>query len=180
MKITEPTTMVTDYLLAIVTLILAGSLFREGRIRRRLSVLLCAGAFCATASAAIVGGTIHRFTLYLDAGVKAAMWKVTLYAIGITSFCMFTGIVFATLAGRVRRWLLVIVGVEFAAYVIWTATHTDFRFAIYQYGSALIGTVVLLVLSRKSRGSESAKWIIAGVLVSFVAAGIQQSGFDLH
>ncbi len=60
------------------------------------------------------------------------------------------------------------------------ATHDEFRYAIYDYAPALFGVLLLQAYAAYRWRDGSAGWFIAGVLVSFAAAGIQQSGMSLH
>jgi peptidoglycan/LPS O-acetylase OafA/YrhL len=60
------------------------------------------------------------------------------------------------------------------------ATHDEFRYVIYDYAPAMFGVLILQAYAYFGRREASVKWITAGILVSFAAAGIQQSGFTLH
>ncbi len=81
---------------------------------------------------------------------------------------------------RLRRVVGWLVAVEVAGYVLWVCwVDNDFATAVAQYGTAMsIVLVVNLVLSAKRR--PGAWWIVVGVLVSFLGAGIQQAGFAPH
>jgi hypothetical protein len=83
MQITEPATMVTDYLITAWCVVLGT------RLRRRLP---CAGPiqlwiwmFWVTALAALAGGTAHGFKLYLEGPALAAIWTLTVAAIGASA-----------------------------------------------------------------------------------------------
>lgn len=169
--------MLTDYALAAMASALGVSLFRASRINRQVSVRLWGAAFIATAGATIAGGTSHGFAVVLSEATKASLWKATVYSTGLVSLSMLSGTIVASLAGLLRRYLLGATGVKFLVYAVWMATHDDFRYVIYDYTTAMLAVLILHAYVWRE---ESAKWIIAGVLVSFAAAGIQQSGFSLH
>ncbi len=63
MTISEPMTMLTDYLLAALSLFFGVLLIRVARLRSQRSVWLWAAALVATATASFVGGTFHGFFL---------------------------------------------------------------------------------------------------------------------
>ena len=84
MHITEPATMITDYLLALASLVFGVSLLRL-RARPALSLTLWGIGFLASAIAAIVGGTYHGFALYVSVSVHRAMWNLTVLLIGVSA-----------------------------------------------------------------------------------------------
>lgn len=180
MQISEPTTMLTDYALAALTLVLAVFLNRAGRVNRQISIRLWATAFIAAAIAALAGGTSHGFALHLGENMKTALWKATVYSIGLASCFMLSGTILASISRPLSKWLLAVVVLKFIGYAEWMATHDEFRYVIYDYAPAMLGVIILQSYSYYSGREASAKWIIAGIFVSFVAAGIQQSGFTIH
>jgi hypothetical protein len=180
MQITEPTTMLTDYLLAFFILMLSGRLFKLNESDRQRSVQLWNFAFITTAFGAILGGTSHGFALYLNAFLQTFIWKATIYAIGFATFFMLSGTVIALVKNPARRWLLLLATLQLAVYCIWMLTHVDFKYVIYDYVPAMLIVVALQLFAYRQTRTETSKWIISGVIVSFAAAAIQQSGFTLH
>ena len=180
MQITEPTTMLTDYLLGLFTVILAVRLFKLNENQQENSILLWAGALVATAIAAFLGGTSHGFALHFSDFAKTAIWKATVYSIGLASFLMLSGTLFATVANPLRKLLLGLVLLKFLIYAGWMISHDEFKYVIFDYAPAMLGVVLLQVYAYSKWKHKSAPWLIAGVVVSFAAAGIQMSGFTLH
>lgn len=180
MQITEPVTMLTDYVLALVTFYFAILLFHVVRRQIQISVWLWTAAFIATAVAAVVGGTSHGFALYLGNVAKVAIWKVTVYSIGFASFFMLSGTIIASVPRLLHRWFLAAAVLKLLAYALWMTTHNEFRYVIYDYVPAMFGVILLQGYTFLCQNEKSAGWIITGVLVSLAAAGIQQSGFTLH
>jgi hypothetical protein len=180
MAITEPATLVTDYLLAAFTIVLAWRLFRAARASRSMSQWWWAVAFLATAIAGVAGGTVHGFRLVLPAGVTAALWILTLEALVVAAFAVVRG----TLAGsqlaegakRAASWTAAVL---YAGYGLWVASNPRFVFAIAAYGVALVVLVAFnLIAWRADR--HAARWMIGGVIVSTLAAAVQQSGWSIH
>ena len=176
MAITEPTTLLTDYLLAALVFHFAFRLFRVAGRTGQSSIRWWATAFVFSAVAAVTGGTYHGFHSHLGAAVGLGLWKVTVYAIGIAGLSLLFGAALSSLRPPHRLWLLAAALLEFLVYAAWMATHNDFRFVIYDYAPVLL-VVLLLQLIRLGRG-KSAPWILGGILISFAAAGVQASGFD--
>jgi len=107
MHITEPATMITDYLLALASLVFGVSLMRLRAQRPALSLTLWAIGFLASAIAAIVGGTFHGFALYVSAPVHRAMWNLTVLLIGVSAG-LFTAAILAKSQGTPgqKNWLV--------------------------------------------------------------------------
>ena len=174
--IAEPTTMLTDYALAGVTGWLAYSLFRarEGQRARSLWAL----AFAALALAAALGGTWHGFAPTFAAIAVLLVWKATLLSVGIASFGMLAGSAISTTAGSARKSLLVIAAVKLAIYSGWMVGHSEYIYVIADTGTALVLVAALHLWS--AARDRASRWILAGVGVSVLAAGVQASGFALH
>ena len=173
-------TMLTDYLLGVWTLYLAFKLIREGIGISQRSILLWGLSFFATGIAAIIGGTSHGFALYFGTVTREVIWTATLYSIGFTSLFLLSAVIIATIKNPLRNWLIAFTVVKFILFAVWIFSHPEFKYVIYDYVPAMIAVLILQVYVKYSRGDRSATWIIAGILVSFGAAAVQQSGYMLH
>lgn len=180
MRITEPSTMLTDYLLGGATLFWAVRLFRDARAEKQMSMLLWAGALIATGVAALVAGSYHGFGETLGDGVRLALWKITVYGIGLASYFMASGTIQASVRRPVASWLQLAVVVKFMLYAAWMATHNHFRYVIYDYAPALLLVLALQAYAYFKVQAPSARWMATAVVVSVLAAVIQQSGVALH
>lgn len=180
MTISEPMTMLTDYLVTILAATLGIHLIIEGRARGMRSELLWGWAFMATALGALAGGTSHGFAVQLGEDGWTVAWKITVYAIGVASFLMLAGALVDALAGSWRRLLLVVGALKLAGYLWWMTSHNDFRYVINDYGSTMAVVLVLQIWQWQARNAASAPWIVGGILVSSVGSYIQQSDFALH
>jgi hypothetical protein len=185
--VAEPSTLVSDVALSVVSLgfgLAAGRTFRAGR---QWSVGLWAAAFLANSLTALIGGLYHGFGPSLEIGQRVALWKATLLLAGATSFMMLSASAIATLSGAWRRALLALAALKLAAFSAFILEHDLFRYVIVDYLASM--TVILILHVRIALGERvrhagpadrAGFWIVAGILVSLLGAILQQSGFDLH
>ena len=179
MTMTEPVTLLTDYVLGILSLALAGILLRDGRRRQQVSPQLWAAAFLGMAGASFAGGTYHGLTLVLPEIAQQVLWKATVYAAGLASFFLLSAALVATVGPPLRTWLLGAAGLKFLVYAAWMAGHDDFRYVVYDYAPSMLAVLGLQAVRFRHRPT-SARLITAGIVVAFGAAAIQQSGLTLH
>jgi hypothetical protein len=180
MTITEPATLVTDYLLACFTAILSWRLFRAARTRHSAPQWWWGTAFAATALVGVTGGTVHGFQLVLDPRVKDVLWLLTIEGLIVAAFAVVRAtLVGSSLRAGTTRVASVAAAGAYGLYGLWAATTPRFAVAIAAYGMALVVLVAFKVAGwREER--DAARWIIAGVLVSAIAAVVQQGGLSLH
>ena len=155
----EPVTLVTDYILAIASTIFGVLLWRR-------AVRLWALAFFFTAAGTFFGGTYHGFG-------GGAWWKATVYSIGLASLFL--------LAGATRnRFVRAIAVIGFVGYAIWMVNHDDFVYVIIDYGATLIAVTIVQMAAWMRDRARSAPWVIGGVIVSIIAAAVQQAPIPYH
>jgi hypothetical protein len=173
----EPSTVLTDFLLAAAVwcyaLLLARSPFATQKPVRLWMVTLSAAGV-----AALAGGLHHALFPESAPLLRALLWKGVGLSTSIASAAMLSAGIFSTLRSPWRRWAVaatLVKGILFVTSMWWW---DDFRFIIYDYASAMIILAILQIGLR--RQSPATGWIVGGIAISFVAAAIQQSGFDLH
>ena len=180
MKISEPTTLFTDYALALLTLLWGIRLFRVGQQNRQTSKLLWGLGFLATTSASLWGGTFHGFRHHLGEVLTVVLWKMSVYSVGFASFFMLSAIVLVCMKRPWRHWALGVVALKFFAFAIWMIGHSEFRFVVYDYASAMIVILLLQIYASISRRGKSAVWIVGGVLIGLAGGVIQMKKFYLY
>ena len=174
--IQEPMTLATDYMLAGLGVAFGVHLLRKGSRAGRL----WAYAFFAMAAGALFGGTAHGFVDWLDAGRHAAVWKATTYSIGLASFFLLAATAAGVLPCKLSRMLMIAAAVKLAIYLWWMGSHDEFKYVIYDYGPSMLVVLAAHLRAWRAIGVKWARWIVAGVVVSFAGAGVQMSGFALH
>lgn len=180
MRITEPMTMVTDYVMGALAFVLAMRLVGDATAGRQLSGRLWAAALVMTAVAAFLGGTCHGFIQWMPGAAGRALWKATLLATGIGSACLLAAAVTAATAGALQRALLAVVVVKLLVYVWTIATKDHFALVIADYGTALLAVALAAWFIRPSGLTPATWWITGGVAVAAVAGAIQRARVSPH
>jgi hypothetical protein len=132
------------------------------------------------AAASFAGGTVHGWVLMLAEPILSAIWMGAAFAVGLASFCFLAGTLAASIASPLRRWLMAVSCLQLAGYAIWMSRHSDFLYVIYNYGATFALIFLIQVYDLLVRKAPPAGWIIAGILVSFLAAFVQRSGISFH
>jgi hypothetical protein len=170
---TEPTTVLTDYLLGAVLLILAWRALRQDRHDPRTARRLWAWGFVTLGLSALAGGTWHGFSGRLGAGSAAALWKGTVYLVGVTDLLMLWGSAAAALSRRVRPYVVAAVVAKFLVYAVFMIGHDEFRYVVYDYVPSMVAILLIHAVPGSLRNDPGARFILAGIVLSFVAALVQ-------
>ena len=103
MTISEPTTLITDYLLAAVSIVFGVALLRA---RTHRGTLLWSIGFLSLAAAGITGGSFHGFRLMMSDSAHRSLWNVTMLFIGASAGFMIGGALTGPLSryGINTRW----------------------------------------------------------------------------
>ncbi|MFQ5929580.1 MAG: hypothetical protein ACE5MK_07765 [Acidobacteriota bacterium] len=178
--ITEPDVTLTDYGLAVECALLVYFLRRLGNRSQSLRnwFLLFFGS---TAAAALAGGTVHGFFLDVQTLGYQILWPLTLVAIGVTALAAWVIGARIYFSPKVAGWVSIIAVIEFAGYclVVLFVTHS-FSIAVINYlPAAIFLTVVFFVIYCQARERQVLIGL-GGLLLTFIAAGIQQAGIALH
>ena len=157
----EPTTALTDFLMAAVAFVLAARCIGAWRY-----------AFLFSAIAALSGGMYHSTP-------SAFVWKVTAFAAGLATFFMIAGGSAATLTRRSGRILTVVAGVQLAVYIGWMAMHNDFIYVVADYGSGMLCVAVLYAIAWR-RMPRAAAFVLVSIAVAALGAYVQAAHVSLH
>ena len=173
MRITEPMTMLTDYVLGALALVLALRLYAAASASGQLTIRLWAFGFVMTAVAAFVGGTYHGFIQMIPPGASRVLWKITLISTGFGSASLFGAAVLAAAVGPLQWALLAIVVLKLLVFLEVVLTRDNFLLVVIDYGSALLAILVAAWFLKPTGITPAAGWLAAGVGVSVVAGAIQ-------
>jgi len=174
MGISEPSTVLTDYLLAAAALVLGARLW-AGALTRRLWAV----AFLVGAAAAAAGGTVHGFRASLPALLVAALWTGCLMAAALCGALLVAGASCHALRGASRKRALTAIVVVLIAQLglLFVAPLT--RNAVWA------GALWILSLLAIVAGSASARAALVAPMafgLALVGAGlvVQRAGWGLH
>ena len=178
MSLSEPATLLTDYLLAAVAVALGVRLAREaaaGDDGRRL----WAAAFLAGAVAALAGGTVHGFRASLPPTARAALWGTYLVGVGLAGGLLLFGLVMATLRGAWRRAGLALTAAKLAVYLVVVTRSGLTRDAVGD-ATATILLVLVLAVAAARRDPRLIGWMLLGLGIAGVGLVVQAAGLAPH
>jgi hypothetical protein len=172
----EPMTVLTDVLLA-ASAVWAGS--RIYAVSHTPANLYFSLSFFLIALGALAGATIHAIRHTSLVRWVPLLWRITGIAVGLSVTAMLAGTFYHLLPveyADLLRWTVLGLSILYAAW-IWR----DYRFrnVIVFYSISMAFILGAMGLSYVSTGSEGAKLIAVGILISFAAAAVQRSGFKL-
>ena len=127
-------------------------------------------AFLALAAAALVGGTYHGFPQFFP----GLLWAATEVCAGLASFLMVVATARAT--GYFPRTIFCLAAVKLLVYLEWILDHDEFIAVVIDSGIALLVVALLHAVRR----DPAWRWMVGGVAVSVVGAGVQVLGLAPH
>lgn len=112
--------MLTDYVLALISLLFAIKFLGHGHWRDKHAAWLWGLGFAIAGAAAVVGGTFHGFASYFSDPTKWALWNTTVGLIGLSGGFMLSGSMIANFQGSDNgaKWLLAGIVVSAAGFGI--------------------------------------------------------------
>ncbi len=165
MPITEPVTMLTDYLIFAQSMLLAWLLHASIGDRKNTAKRFWTGALLAVGFASLFGGTYHGFALIIPEHLNAYLWKATTMSIGFVSCFMVIGTAFASVRRPWLTALIVISVVQLLIYLAWMIVNDDFMFVILNYLPSMVLVLILQTVSLATGKSGSEWFILAGIMV---------------
>jgi hypothetical protein len=180
LRITEVATMLTDFAIAGICVAVSGATAHNAEPSGDVAQQIWAASFAFAAIAAAIGGVVHGFVLHMTPTTKDALWKATQYVMGLTGLAIFASAVVAFTAGSTQAWLIAVAAAKFAAYAAVVRRRDDYAVVVADYGTSMIALCALAVVGWMRNGAAAASWLIAGVVVSAVAAVIQLRKISPH
>jgi hypothetical protein len=173
--LSEPDVALTDFGLAVECAVFAAWLYWRaaagGPVRTWWIVF-----FCALGGGALLGGITHGLLVDHDSVSARALWSATLVAIGLAALACWAIGGLLLFPARAPKLLMIAAGSLFAAYAVTVVfLNPSFAVAVAHYGLAgafLLAAFLVIYRRRRERHVLSA---IAGLVLSFAAAAVQQS-----
>lgn len=172
--------MLTDYVLAVLALVLGVLLMRQATAGDSRAQLAWAAAFGATAAGAVTGGSWHGFADFMEADARRRLWKATQLLLGLTGFAMVAGAALAVARGTFLAVLLAVAAGKFAFYANAIATRDDFGVVVIDYGASMAAVALMQAMAFALWRAPSAPWILGGIGVAVVGSVVQRRGISPH
>ena len=167
MTLYEPTTLITDYLLAALTLALG---WRLGRDEPPLARRWFARTLLLSALSAFVGGNYHGLAPNFSPEVAAVWWRLVLVVLSFVSAALALSWMHEIVPRIHHRWVRVVIVLKLVVFVMIALIKPAFLVAIADYGTALLAWLLAALLVRRPwRG-----WMLTAIGLSAAAAAIQQ------
>jgi hypothetical protein len=177
---TEPVVTLTNYALAVECAVFAHLLYFRQRPASRVR-LWFALFFASIGLASLFGGTVHGFFLNQATAGYRVLWPATMLAIGGVTFAAWLAGAAILLPRRSARVLAIAAVAQFIAYSGFVlAGAQDFTVAVMNYLPASFFLLVALAVSYARRRSGRVLVGLIGIVLTFVAAGVQQTGLAVH
>lgn len=180
MALLEPAVALTDLGLALEGVLLAALVGRPRTTDATLQswfVLF----FAALALAAFLGFVAHGFIVHKMSLTHRLVWRAVLLAtgvVGLAAWAIGARLIFST---RTARLIITLVALAFAAYAALVLSHQrSFVVAVVAYLPAALFLLAAFLLRRRRSPTPQLASGIAGLLLTLVAAAVQQFGIDLH
>lgn len=178
--VTEPMTVATNAVLAVLAFAFAARLGRHSTVEGSAAAAWLAAAFVATGLAALVGALAHGTDPAGAAAWRERFWRGALYATGLIGAATVASVAFFAARGGTRAAILAFAGIKLAVFIARVARNPEFRVAAADYGAALAVLLAAAAYMAARHRAAGMGWLIAGVLVSLVAGVVQARRLALH
>ncbi len=174
----EPTTVLTDYALAVLALLLARRL-ALARPRGPLSARLWAASFVALAVAGLAGGTWHAIPRDAQPALRHLLWSASYVAIGLADLLLLAGAAQEALCGRLRRMALALAAGRFLVYAPCVVGLHGFVVVAAEVGVTVL-CLAAFGLDLARRRQPAAPFVLGGAAASFAGGLVMALRLDLH
>ncbi len=172
----EPAVALTDFVLTLECAVLFVLLRRGAKSPLRSAFL---SMFAATAVAALLGRLVHAFLPDETTLAYGIAWRATLLIIGAAAVSAFLAGAYLLFPAERVPLLRKIAAGSYLAYLLWLFfVSMKFRVAIAYYLPATVLLLIAFLVVRRRR--EGAMIGAVGVLLTLIAAAIQQARIGIH
>lgn len=172
---TEQTTAATDLILTIISVVTAYGIHKLGKDIQPLKTKIWVTVFILLAIAAFFGSIAHGFIM--SEKTNFILWQPLNLALGLGVSLFAAGALFDLLQGSLPKAIipgLIALGIIF--YFITVFIPGSFLvFIIYEAVVMVFALCVYIVLAARAK-LIGAWWMVLGILITIIAAGIQASG----
>ena len=179
-ELTRPAVSLTDFALAIECAAFTALLLRRTASDATLRNWFAA-FFASVAVASLLGGVLHGFFEYSTSPVREVLWTGTLLSILVTSFTVWSLGALLQLGPAATRWVqgFALVQMLVFSFLILFVTRA-FTIAIVAYLPATVFLLGTMWLAWRRRRHAALAAGVAGLLLVFIGAAVQQLGVVVH
>jgi hypothetical protein len=176
---TQPDVTLTDFALTVECAILCAFVLRWPAANQRLRYWWVV-FFASIGLGSFLGGVVHGFFL-APGPTNATLWRATLLSLGVTTLATWMAGIQIQLREPTATW---VARAAIAQVIIYTAivlfVNSSFLVAIAMYVPATVFLLVVMILTYNREPARPLAWGITGLVLTFVAAGVQQLRVGIH
>lgn len=177
---TEMDVALSDYVIAVFCVGFAVTLMRTKAANPVMQTWLVV-MFFGIASAAVLGGTVHGFFVDPQSTEHTILWPMTMIAIGVSTLGAWASGASLLLSSRGVRLISVMAGIGFVVYcAVVLFVSQAYLIAILNYVPSAIFLLAAFGWIAWKERVRPALYSCVGLMLTFVAAGIQQAGISIH
>ena len=176
MYIDEPTTLLSNLLLSVVTLVLGVRLMRRPAVPARV----WAWAFLFVSAGALVAGVCHGFASTIPRGTWWGLWGAMLYLVAAGMALSAVAVAVDPLVARPWRWVLLVAALT-GGVLTGVLVARDPNYAHVMRTAAVLSVLMLVALGPgfiRDRRTH-ATWIVAGIAVAVVGGALRAAELSL-
>jgi hypothetical protein len=178
MTVLEADVTLTDFALAIECACFSAWLYQYRATVLGLAFMIL---FSAVGIAALLGAVVHGFLPDTESPLFKIVWPSTLIAIGLAAFASWVIVARLLFSERATRFIIGAAGLVFALHTAYILLfNQSFGVAIANYLPATFFLLIAFAVTYRRRRDGFLMAGIWGLVLSFIAAAIQQIGIGLH
>lgn len=171
---TEQTTAATDFVMAILAVWAAFSINKSGQGSAPTKARIWVWVFVLLAIGAVFGAVAHGFKM--DETTNFILWQPLFLSLGLAVSLFAAGAVFDLKNSQIPKFVipgLIALGIIF--YLVTLLVPGSFLIFILYEAVVMVFALVSYVFLAAGKKLKGAWWMVAGILLTIIAAGIQAS-----
>ena len=180
-QITEPMTLLTDFILAAFTLVLALKLFAQNKKAAQKIIKFFALALSALSVGVFFSGTYHGFKEIVGSVAADIIWLISGYVLHLIAFFMLLAGAHLIKTALIKKAINVFAWLKLIVFLGASTLSDAFALILADYGiSIILLSIIFISLATKNIQKKSAITMLLGFGVSVLAGIIQFSGLSPH
>ncbi|MBN1427996.1 MAG: hypothetical protein JXB07_06395 [Anaerolineae bacterium] len=170
-------TAITNFILAGETFFVSGLLFARSKSPRS-AAWFWQIALLLLAISALIGGIDHGFfEVFGQTPARKTIQHINWLFLGLLTLFVFLTAARQFFKPPLRNVLYIIAGVQLVLYTILSLMTESFLVVIVNYAPVML---LMLVMTIKGLRERTGSWaMVAGIIISFAASGVQAAGLDV-